>query len=726
MRGVRFDLDKIGSDAVFFRSKTHPLWFKRTERTRLPEQMRTRHAENADTVGQIINMMIGILSRERVEQRVEAAKQDAISLFIDPKSSLDFYFEDILNCFIALTQYPLNFAIFSGESCDIALKFHLCSDKEHEAKFEEIVTRDCGEAGQFVEQKCFKIFPDVLEVPYYIAVYHMRTKVHGGMRIVTPMQSMLEVSSIESYISLCANLFFECEWDVFSCEFASDARSYIENSLLSLSNNHTRWLDKQGAVLEALDEISYPNDSRDDWKVKLEEVFDPTLYDNISRVNIARNLLSERSDATKKSQLITPPNMILAIRAYSREISRRHDGKVVGLRHEVSEGVGYTYDTVFLLPDSIVKNISGWLSELKRVYLDFKDQLALGRSKDIGTFFLHKGMRLYRDIDLGDDCDVSRQFLESLDNDFLEGLAADDGVERSIACLQSWVGDYSRSLVDPVYHTSLVHTNMLFEYAGLDRVAKLVQSGRQSILEVEEHSRNDVRRVVVLYYLMGSMVSWSGYERPDFSRCLAAVLVPICMRGSVWGVAIHATRVEDYDLKFADERYWQAYFKIVTDLRRKQTLDFDKCLWGQALYRLEQMLERNIAEAFDKEGLGDAVVAGILKTNLKMQQETRVSPFAFPKLHTENHADVHASRRCTYSPSGEEAFDISWEVLDNRFFHARQGWSLRGTRNFKAAMEMGHRRGFTVLTYKVRLHRKETEYLKQLLLGGQEQNGRPS
>jgi|GEM_PF-6427081 len=677
-------------------------------------------------------MQRACISIEKVRRRVDSAKQDAIKLFINPKSKTDFYLEDLLNCFIGLAQYPLNFAFFSKRNGKLELLFHLCSDKEHEARFEKKISEDCGIKMETTEPRLFQVFPTILSSQFSVAIYHMHTKAEGGMQIIAPeekpfvdLEGDQAVDTFDRYISLCAHYFFEEKWDVAGSDFAVGMRRYIETSLDSIGGNHRSWLEKQYTTFKALDEIGYPNDIKDDWKRKLEDVFESTIENNMNRVGIVGDLFyCGDGSAQNKDKPLT--NMLLAIRAFSREVSTAPTGEVIGLRHEIKKGIGYAYDTTFLLPRSAIDAVAHSLGELRDKFLEYREMTKSDSSMTMEAFFLNYGIRLYREAFIDERSEISQTLLTSLDTDFWDALAEKDGVKSCINCLQSWVGDKARSLVDPVYHTSLIHTNMLFEHAGLDRVGDIVEGRTTSFLEIDEDQRNDVRRIVILYYLMGSMISWKGSEHADFSRRLAAILVPVCMRGSVWGVTIHATYIEDYDTKFADEQYWQAYFKTATDLRQKQSMEFDKCLWDQALHRVERLLEKSIAKAGDVESQGDAVVAGIKQANLKMQEETRVSPFAFPALHIPSEAGAPPSCKVTFSYSGDEKFDISWEVLDNRFFLARQPWNLTGTRNFRSSMEVGHRRGFNEMAYRAGMRRKEVEYLELLLRDRLEENERPN
>lgn len=52
------------------------------------------------------------ISPQLVIHRCNDARSEALKHFFSSRDVEDFYFADVLNCFIALAQYPLNFAVF--------------------------------------------------------------------------------------------------------------------------------------------------------------------------------------------------------------------------------------------------------------------------------------------------------------------------------------------------------------------------------------------------------------------------------------------------------------------------------------------------------------------------------------------------------------------------------------------------------------------------------------
>jgi hypothetical protein len=370
-----------------------------------------------------------------------------------------------------------------------------------------------------------------------------------------------------------------------------------------------------------------------------------------------------------------PPNMFLAFRTFSRDAEKA--------RHRISEGQqGYLYDTSFLVPDDLQKNFLRILTKIRRDGLSARANMAEKEAANFaGAYEGPDGTkRLYSNISLNGGADPRiAKTLKVLDDDFWNLICADDGIEKCIDILASWVGSKVRSLVDPVYHTGLIHTNHLFEFGGLDRLGQLATMDIAAMKDVPHNCWDDVRRVTIFYYVLSEMMGWAGSNRSFEPSNLAAVLVPIRMRGSVWGVTIHGAYTPDYETIFADQRYWQGCFKLMTDHRQKNSQLFDRYLWGLA----EQLIIDLFLEYFPpqlRHGAGDFQLA-IDDINNELRCSMRFSPFAFPHF-TDTHVKPTHGNYVAFSNHEDNDRWLEWEIVDNPFFTARQSWDKRATRNF--------------------------------------------
>ncbi|TQM89947.1 hypothetical protein [Roseinatronobacter monicus] len=627
-----------------------------------------------------------------IETRAHYARAEALKSFFAAKSATDFYFEEVLNSFIALAQYPLNFAVFrQNPNGSLSLVVHFCSDKRHEAAFVETLEnlKPCTEPGP--NQNVFRLFPHVLDNPaYHVAVFHMETK-SSSFRLVPASMSVFPVwtrddaafradppliDTPERYIASCADYFFQFKWDVFGQEFVHGAGSYLKTSLERLQNEQKTWAQRNAELERVLEAIGgrAGRGEADTWKTELERTFGSVLLNSTAGIDLASKMM-RTADCQKPKSLQTLPNMFVAFRVFCR--------KPGDYRHDI-DGSGYLYDTSILVPHQIRHTFSTVLNTLKAAGCEAGDS----RASDFAKAFEgpNRSRRLFRNIvDTGGESFANPKVLAVIDQEFWRIIKAKGGLGKCINILASWVGSEARSLVDPVYHTGLIHTNPLFQGGGLDRLGDLDDLDIQNWEDIPEPLRHDALRVAIFYYMLSETVGWGDKGKPFDPERLVAILVPIKMRGAVWGVSIHGAYAPPRDLTFTDERYWQAYFKFATDHRHKNYQLFDRYLWVLAQEKVSDLFKEHY---LTKEGRIDPHTA-INKINRGLLGIETFSPFGFPtfsvttaKRPDDNSVEVNPEQK------NSQAW-ISWAIQDNRLFMAHQPWDGKSSRSFQDVVKHG-------------------------------------
>lgn len=632
-----------------------------------------------------------------VEIRSDFARSEALRHFFASKAETDFYLEDILNSFIALVQYPLNFAIFSEEDGKLDFKCHFCSDKQHEENFLSDLRGPDGKWIDLGHSDFFQLFPHVLEEqPHYIAIYHMDTKTSGFDRVLPekscfpPQGDKKKLAQFDprkpviadetTYIASCADHFFQFKWDVFESEFIGFARHYLLSSIRSLAANRKGWSAKSKKLSENLERrAGYSPEGRDAWKAKLSRTFSTVLRDSTNGINLVTSMMipafGEAGDAAEREY---PPNMLLAFRAFSRSPENP--------RHVDGTGRGYIYDTSFLISDGISESFLTLLYRLRS-----EGKAALARSAEEGISFAdafegeNRRRCCYETLTHVGENAGNGSAMRVLDKDFWHMLMREGGPQRALEILSSWVGDNIRSLVDPVYHTGLIHTNHMFQYGGLDRIGGLHDLDVDKFEDIPPELLQDARRVVIMYYVLAELVGWCPDGGQFDPGHLAAILVPIKMRGSVWGVTIHGAYTPNYDKIFADQRYWEAYFKLTTDHRQKNAQIFDRYLWGIAEEKVSNLFLEFLAPEIPS---GD-VHKGFDEINFALRCEERNSPFAFPQFRVQTFEPVSGENFVCLPNEKEISSFLVWDIVDNVFFTAHQRWDKKATRRFSQVVEHG-------------------------------------
>lgn len=663
------------------------------------------------------------LNYQEIDSRIDFARMEVCKLFIIARSAEDFYFEELLNRFIGVTQASLNFVVYKNDE----IIFHLVNDIKYINNFNEIIKNS-----SFSNNK-FGFFPDLFDGEYQILILHMDTKEKDAENWFTPIPLKLdwshiqldqEVSSLSDYLQRCVWRFFFAPWDSFATDFRNHAKDTIEKSLMSLSDNFRNksnasteavWPPKTSELKLEIDDILMPdiNDIgrlTEKWHAKLRGLFYPSIRDSafgLKSQHLLMTKYTEKASAHDGEHLV--PNMLVAYRSFTRH----EQGARFGAEDKnPDQDLGYFYDTQFLVSNQSNKNGQNE-NLIWKLFEDLESFSQFNQNNHTNLYEEKKNNRcLYSNIFIEDNDYESlppdyqnksieekrnayikyKRLTEKLDQEFWKLLSSKDGIRKCIDILRDPAGTNIRSLVDSCYNTGLIHTNFLFEYAGLDRVRGLGEDNSDENIEsFIDGNKNDLLRVVILFYLFSEMVNWHREIKGFDPRNLAAILVPIKMRGSVWAVTLHATFIENKKLNYKDNAYWMSYYHLATTLKSKNQALFDTILWENTQKRVARILEKSM------EGMAKVsdFKTAMEEFNSQISLEQLVVPYALPQILFDN--SVEADSEIELTGNTGRKYVLKWRIKDNPVFLAPQKWSGSSTRSFNDTMFIGLTRGFESL-----------------------------
>lgn len=719
-----------------------------------------------------------------IKTRVDLARVAFYRSFLEAKSGDDVYFEHLLTIFLALAQQPLNFCLFkrahneSGQPLLLPL-FHFCTDKKHIADFEAYIFHNILAPPQSsTDLLLFPLFPDLLgEDQYYISVHFMQTRDQNGddrFRAIKSLSRVSELNDNYEYVSICAQHYFSLPWDSFKTRFGAHFCSGIKSSLDKLKDNHA-WTDanittllfhhipqwKNGEypplsknLIRLQQDVKHPNQDRETWHKTVRKVLSPTLRSTRFSSDALSGLMYDEPQKYWPSQDLLsqsphPTNMLVAYRSFDRDTTDLDDCG----RNSTDSCDGYPYNVRFLFEDieSPLESERGDNEALK--YFRFLGQTyggapegyerpsLTGHSPRIKRY-------LFRNLPEPDDLNLdgpeNRNFVAALcsfaDLNFWTTLGSDgSGADECLVFLATPIGNTSRSMVDPVMNTGLVHFNKIFAKAGLDRISleSVHKAKRQAFVELYDRYANgqlswrqlveegvegetgigtalfkELKRIVSFYYLFcgmaaGAITGRNSDVQYDI-RNVTAVLSPIKLLGSTWGVSIHATFMNENT--FRNRSIWMYHFFLLTLQSKNFTYLVDKALWKNVENRISRLIVRHLDAAFS---MADSTLKNnqrrfldaIKEVNTKIQQEQQLIPYALPviKIFPRRGEDAELKRyiwSCNIDSSKQsdaEFPQIRWMIRRNEFFIARQAWNGRGTRRFSDSIEIGMRRGLALV-----------------------------
>lgn len=728
-----------------------------------------------------------------IKTRVDLARVTFYRAFLEAKSADDVYFEHLLTTFLALAQQPLNFCVFQSFPVGTLANhpvplFHFCNDKKHVVAFEESINdRFIVNAGEFSRQNLFPLFPSLI-TDYFISIHFMNTKTTSGSSSFSPVSittKQFHPSDDIEYIGICATQFFSAQWDSFQTRFGMYFRDGLIASFEKLNKNH-KW--KNSSVVAHLSEsnmcpnsatfppscelliskqreVLHPNENRETWHETVKKIISPVLQSARFSADVLSGLMYHEKPETWPTTEVSPhpTNLLIAYRCFDRDTTAQSDPG----RNSSEFEEGYPYNVRFLTEDtSNYSTAESGDSEVVRYFAFLGKQYGSNpQNYEDGVTETGHSPRIKRYLfrNFPSDADLSyygaeyKPFLKALcstaDEYFWEVLKSDEsGAHTCQNFLSTAIGNASRSMVDPVISTGLVHFNKIFESAGLDRISvsrihddrravflrcyDAYKGDGQSAQDFFESTflnsdiigaalRNDLLRVVAFYYLFcgmaaGTITGRDTKQQYDI-RNVTAVLSPIKLLGSVWGVSIHATFMDK--LSFKNKYLWMYHFFLLNIQSKNLTYLIDKALWKNIENRVSRLIVKTIEAAFSDDDLlpfnktdnGIRLIRALQEVNRKIHQEQQLVPYALPELKIFFRYSDQASDDSAYiwscNLSGEKQTpgdfpQVRWRIRNNDFFVPRQPWNGRGTRRFSDSIEIGLRRGLAIAEAKIAASKK--------------------
>lgn len=627
-----------------------------------------------------------------IETRVNSLKLEVYRYFIGAKEGNCIYFEEILNFFISLVQQPLNFAVFDE---NINPVFHFCLDIKHKDNFEAKLITD-----KWKKEDVFPIFPEAISEKYYIAIFLMESKdiesSDQWYNLVKPISSEVFALNNYDYISFCADLFFKRKWDGFDTSFNEIFSESMLNSISLVEENYMSNNQKKGNERRSISCVDQEIKIKySEWKKEVSCIFSELpLYTKYGYECI--NHLSGGISSFSNDDI---PNAILACRNF---ISTNNKGRMAGLYDKN----GYFYNTHLIIPDSNNTDslYYSFFSDLKNEYIKNKSN-SFYEKKHNKTLFCN----LYEDLDseelskIFNRFDDRPEFYKKLSNlielYFWERLSSENGVQFILRSLSHPVSKYMRSLVDPVYHTGLIHINSLFDYWGFDRFDNRIFPNKiESLDDFNEDIKNDFIRLIALYYLLCRIAVFRTNKSNP--RSISAFVIPIKMRGSVWGASIHSFYSFDYLDNKTKNPTWLSSFLLTTEARINTQKLIDNILWTYIQRKISEIISNNI-KVSDSSSFQESIE---IKTNNMIREQQLLTPYALPII---NLTEGDGSRGDDYidiEGGGGNYLRVSWEIEENLFFSARQKFKPPETKSFRSfnrAIDVGFRRGLEIMLNEV-------------------------
>ena len=709
------------------------------------------------------------LTDEVLAKRIDLARLGFYRLIGRTASSRNFYFEAVLNLFIAVAQQPLSFAVLRRVNGELRPAFHMSTDKKHQHWFEGRLRSKV-----FTERdNCFPLFPNFLGNDYCITVWIMHTKIplRGELTSLIPYPSDVDRKSLAAnhdaetfaYVADCARLFFSEPWDGFRTEFAPSIAPAVRQSLEKLEQNHA-WVATKGEdrarganwppdcekqISEQRAHI-HPNSLKGDWHQHLAKTLGPTMEALEFGMHAVSSILRVRSDQGANQILRSPgvdepgsnecatesaptnddakiDNIILMYRAFDRDSTAEDLG-----RHATVDG-SYPYNVRMLLPGSEVnsKNSVELFFECLRTRAARLGSLSAAGGENWTYSAL---IDCAATAGAPPESKLRNAMIKVLDDWFWFKLKAEDGPLRLMELMSSAVGNESRSVADPVFNTGLIHFNPIFEFGGLDRVQldRLPKDLIDAVLAYDSDNSSgtaeggsskalidkidtcggvckDIRRIVAFYYVCSSMVRGGADEKRNLSNVysgknIAAILMPVKIRGSVWAVSLHATLIDPQGPRHLPT--WMANFFLMTNQCEILNFVIDRALWDNLERRVTALLTKEIGiSAMPRLGGFDGLEASLERVNDKLSGEARLVPFVLPRFSVnwskstrpkEDFVNLFPDKRVPV-PDSDLVMDVLWKIEKNPFFVARQEWSGKTSRSLEPAIRLGLNHGLSEL-----------------------------
>jgi hypothetical protein len=503
------------------------------------------------------------------------------------------------------------------------------------------------------------------------------------------------------------------------------------------SSSNRKWPPSGAHLLEQQTFVAYPNSNSSAWTACVNESLTQFIDDSRYGLHLFNAIANTQFDDAavdfekrKKQQFseFQPPNMIVAYRTFDRQ---HHNSTPLAraklLRHLVkapgdqegeelkAQADGYSYNVRFVMPN---RNSSedGTIVESDPYSAYFRWLSKLRGTKPAQQKKIIPYQTIVADKSYEAESAVERRRMETAqrlaewaDKKFWALLESDHGLKELRMAFSQQVGSYSRSMVDPVFSTGLIHINEAYTLGGLDRIQIDKCTDIESFDDLHEETKSDLIRIVATYYIFSASAGWK-LEAPE-NGSLCTMIIPIKMRGSVWGASIHAFYIPDgdYERMFQHNNIWIANFLLATSGRQKIQNRADGILWARAQRRVLRLLMKEVGRSVTPADFDRAIES----VNKKLQGEQLLSPYAFPQFSWDIEGEEafgqitdpedgskwwRVSHRLDAGPLDTAQFLVlRWQIKENPFFTARQTWSKKGTRNFLDVVDLGLKRGMELM-----------------------------
>ena len=146
----------------------------------------------------------------------------------------------------------------------------------------------------------------------------------------------------------------------------------------------------------------------------------------------------------------------------------------------------------------------------------------------------------------------------------------------------------------------------------------------------------DIKRIVTFFYFASAMLKGGSNRSQAISteysaRNMAAVLMPVKVRGSVWAVSLHVTLVDPQGPRHLHS--WMAKFFLMTNQLEIVNFIIDRALWDNLERRVTDVLAYEIGRAATpREGDFEGLEASLGRVNKSLAGENRLVPFVLPRF----------------------------------------------------------------------------------------------
>lgn len=453
------------------------------------------------------------------------------------------------------------------------------------------------------------------------------------------------IDNREQYYSTCIYNIIVRPWYEFGVMIYDHLVTTVYSSISKLTDLRAPFLPLTTYPLKLA------RDRRDQLKSEIESDFSSVYFELCRSIEIIEKFhrvpnYTQPSSSMGSQERI--PNMMLMFRTFTRTQSR----------FDNESTKGYDYDVSIIIPSADVSNTQLTKNDETRHLSQHTDLRRYLQSLDKDAFLSSRRFCNY-------GLNKSNSFLyEELDNWFWDTLANDEGIERIIQIIRSWVGSGTRSFTDPVFASGLMQIRFPFEQGGLRRVHGALNAS--NLDQIEGAQRIDLYRIVAAYYILLGMAPASP---PTAVQNLALVQLPIEVGGTVWGVACYVVPVEGHYFDFSDTLLWFRNFHYSDSIKRSMESSARAIITTRTIAWIRQIVENTV---LDIDSISDNV-AFWNALNSEFGLIESILPLEIPVVFNEPDNSVKGTDEFLYlQPVGDSDNEmfiaIPGEITNNRIF----------------------------------------------------------